>query len=626
MKQTQIEYFSTKTIIICCILLIGKICVAQDKKTDSLITLSKTLEGDKLLEVLTNIGKESVFTDTAFAKTYFYKAIELAIELENIQKQIEIYNSLARMYLDHGEFDECIRISEKAKSLAEENNITNLKIKSLNLIGNANNFKGSIDEAISTYFDALKLAEKIKDPECIVESLNGLGVAFKANQDLENSSKYWEKALEYIDRSNDKRKIATIYNNMGTNYRDLKDFNKALEYFELSLKYFHQINYIRAIAIVNRNLGRVYEMKEDYKKAIDHYNESVNFSKKNNLNNDLSMYYNDIANSYYKLNNYTLAAQAAQECLVCAKSYYSSEDLFNAYNILRLIETKRGNSVKALGYYELETAYKDSLFNESKSRQIKELEAKYETEKKEQRISFLSKQNRNHKITNIIVSIALVLSVLIIILLYSRFKMKRKVLRAKRLQAEAKLEEQKAIQRQQELESKLKLEEEQRKQEELKVQAELTLLNNEKLQAELDYSHRELSSTTMYAYQKNEILNKINEIIIQLTPENQETKEKVKELKGIVKNNLDDENDWERLKLHFEKVHPDFFSSLHEKHPSLTQHELKHCAYLKIKLSNKEIAALLNVSPKSMQMARYRLKKKMDLSPDEDLLEFIDAI
>ena len=130
----------------------------------------------------------------------------------------------------------------------------------------------------------------------------------------------------------------------------------------------------------------------------------------------------------------------------------------------------------------------------------------------------------------------------------------------------------------------------------------------------------------MYAYQKNEILSKIGDIISELTPENKETKEKVKELSRIVKNNLDNENDWERLKLHFEKVHPDFFNRLQKKHPTLTQHELKHCAYLKIKLSNKEIAALLNVSPKSMQMARYRLKKKMDLGADEDLLGFIDLV
>jgi hypothetical protein len=84
------------------------------------------------------------------------------------------------------------------------------------------------------------------------------------------------------------------------------------------------------------------------------------------------------------------------------------------------------------------------------------------------------------------------------------------------------------------------------------------------------------------------------------------------------------EEDWERLKMHFDSVHSGFFARLKNKYPELTQAELRHCAYIKLQMFTSEIAQMLNIDNKSVQASRYRIKKKMQLPPEVDLKKFLE--
>ncbi len=86
----------------------------------------------------------------------------------------------------------------------------------------------------------------------------------------------------------------------------------------------------------------------------------------------------------------------------------------------------------------------------------------------------------------------------------------------------------------------------------------------------------------------------------------------------------DHEDEWERLKAHFDTVHSGFFGRLKEKFPALTQSELQHCSYIKLQLPTKEIARMLNIDPKSVQASRYRIKKKMELDLETNLKDVIE--
>jgi len=140
---------------------------------------------------------------------------------------------------------------------------------------------------------------------------------------------------------------------------------------------------------------------------------------------------------------------------------------------------------------------------------------------------------------------------------------------------------------------------------------ELMELEKQKLQEETDFKNRQLATTTMHLYNKNEILSELHTHIKKIS-KSQAPDEVITQIKSTINNNMYIDADWKKFKLHFEQVHPAFFKELVENHPDLTAYEVRLCAYLHLQLSTKEIATLLNIESPSVRKAKMRLKKKMN--------------
>jgi ligand-binding sensor domain-containing protein/DNA-binding CsgD family transcriptional regulator len=154
---------------------------------------------------------------------------------------------------------------------------------------------------------------------------------------------------------------------------------------------------------------------------------------------------------------------------------------------------------------------------------------------------------------------------------------------------------------------------------------EIIKLRNEKLQAELSHKDVELANSTMSIIRKNESLIEIkNEIERQKKqlgtryPRNMYEK-----LVGLVDKNLTNEDDWLVFESHFDQAHENFFRRLKSEYPVLTPSDLKLCAYLRLNLATKEIAPLLNISVRGVEIRRYRLRKKLELPQEKNLVEFM---
>ena len=106
------------------------------------------------------------------------------------------------------------------------------------------------------------------------------------------------------------------------------------------------------------------------------------------------------------------------------------------------------------------------------------------------------------------------------------------------------------------------------------------------------------------------------------TDNNKALNNTIKQIDFIIDNN----DEWEQLKLHFDAVFIGFYDKILAKSPSLTETELRHCMFIKLHIQTKEIARILNVDPRSVQTARYRIKKKLHLTEDQDLRSFLIAI
>lgn len=147
------------------------------------------------------------------------------------------------------------------------------------------------------------------------------------------------------------------------------------------------------------------------------------------------------------------------------------------------------------------------------------------------------------------------------------------------------------------------------------------LLERERDYAERELAHkeRELSIQAVNAHEKDQFLIEVEHRLLdfskKLTPSEMDWKRMIKDIRDHTHAN----NSWEKFMLHFQKVHPDFFNTLTSRHHNLTTNELRMLAYIKIGMGNKEIASLTGVEPNSVKTFIYRLKKKMGLTPEDNL-------
>lgn len=152
---------------------------------------------------------------------------------------------------------------------------------------------------------------------------------------------------------------------------------------------------------------------------------------------------------------------------------------------------------------------------------------------------------------------------------------------------------------------------------------EKAVKENEKTKVELEKKHSEIANSSLR-------LNKYNEIIASIYEEIEKLdyldKKKLQRVINIIRKVVDDEQDWENFKLSFDASQSDFFKHLNEKFKDLTKQEMKHLAYIRMRQSNSEIAKLLNVKMETLRTLRYRLKKKLSLGEEEDLISFIEAM
>ena len=136
-----------------------------------------------------------------------------------------------------------------------------------------------------------------------------------------------------------------------------------------------------------------------------------------------------------------------------------------------------------------------------------------------------------------------------------------------------------------------------------------------------------MASSTLNNIKKNELLTNLIEDINKIDKDvlNSSLHSPIKKVIKKINNHLVDKDDWLAFELHFRNVHATFFGKLRNKHPDLSSNEIKLSSYLKLNLSSKEIASLMNISIRSVEQGRWRLRKKLDLPKDSNLVNYIQS-
>lgn len=176
-----------------------------------------------------------------------------------------------------------------------------------------------------------------------------------------------------------------------------------------------------------------------------------------------------------------------------------------------------------------------------------------------------------------------------------------------------------------EQEIKLQMEREKRKH-------QLAEIRNEQLDTELKHKQSQLSDSTMNLMRKNDMLQQIDEDMAELSESVRrgDTKahltRQIQDIRKSIQTNMNDDDNWEKFEENFNMVYDDFMKTLTARFPDLKTNDRKLCAYLRMGLSSKEMASLLNTPVRSIETARYRLRKKLNLEGGENLTEFIQKI
>lgn len=480
-----------------------------------------------------------------------------------------------------GEFEYAINLAEEGIELAMELKngaklVDNLQRKAT-IYMDMTNYVSAMEETIkaSKVLDTLQPEDKKR--KAIV--LADIGRIDMLRGREKEAIPNLEKSLQIFHEIDDPFWSATIYIELGNCYWYLKEYDKCIQAYEESLVISKKMNREDFIAANNNNIGATYAEIGQFSKALTYQISAHEITKSSKSQNNLIISHNDLARTYIGLKEYSKALHHTNLAIKIADSINVPELLEDGYLRQADIFEQLGNYKLALENQRKYQITHDSVQSIKLEKEIDEIETKYETDKKEQQIAFQEKEitvlEQEASIGNLqrlLMGIGLLLS------LIGFYAIRQKMKRNK--------------------------------------------LEKEKVDAELAFKKKELTTHALNLARKNETLENLKSKAEEL---------KIKEQSGTGYNqlirsinfDLQDDNNWENFSRYFEEVHKDFNSNVKTKYPQVTSNELRLLALLKMNLSSKEIANILNISAEGIKKARYRLRKKLDLSTEDSLQDLV---
>ncbi len=577
-------------------------------------------------------------------------ALALAKEHKNI-RDVSYFNLLKGVaYYFLGKNHEAITTIKRSLSTGKKVLNEKLNASANNMLSLVYRNMGLYDSAVHYSKIALKIRiEKIKDSNDIAGSYDNLNTIFHKMGEYDSAIHYALKSAEIFEKRGNKTELAYVWANLSGLYSTIGDREKTYHYLILSYQILKKQGNEAELAEIFENLGgyfleygpidsAMYYFKKAsviYKKLqrYDGYADSkkamgeiyLRLGKNSEAERELLTAYKqfknsnrlmDLAETEIFLAEIELRKSNYRKGLQLLDSASKRENRLNS-DLLRLkilkekekVLEKWGKPTEALGVFHRIIALKDSIDKKELESKIEELSTKYQTErinsenrklKQQQEIERM--KTKEMRFVFIVTVVLMILFTLILLLLLQ--KRKKNIL----------------IQKQ-----KLYI----AKKEEALIKAELknTELKKEELTKENEFRSRQLATYTLHMMQKNLLLRDILKEVKNLeNTEPEHIKKELVNLKIQLINAISTESDWENFRLFFEKVNPNFFVRLKEKYPNISKKDEKLCALIRLNMDINEAASVLNVDSNSIRIARYRLRKKMGLNPDDDLYEIIRKI
>lgn len=376
---------------------------------------------------LLEIGIEKFFQGKySEAQDYNFKALGIADRLKSIGMQSEVYGAIGIVYKNQGEYPKALEYYELALNTAFAMGDTSWIAACYANAGNVYRRLTNYTKALDYYLKAQQVFERSGEKRRIAIGLMNIGNLYEDQKDFNTALEYYSRALKLSRETGDQKRIAECLMNVGNVYCARGNMETARDYYEQSRTIYENAGYQNALDDCLRYIGNTYEDEGNFEKAIEYYNLSLAIVATEDDKATRSEIMGNLANIYIQKNDFRHALTYASRCLDIASGTGDLHGTRNAYKYLSETWEGLNNPAKSLFYHKLFSSYNDSIFNTEKYRSIKDLEMKYETEKKEQQLELLTQKNQVQKLKfsrrNRLFIASLIIAGLIILMIYILFR------------------------------------------------------------------------------------------------------------------------------------------------------------------------------------------------------------
>lgn len=516
----------------------------------------------------------------------------------NDSARVHLNVELSRFYSTDN-LSKALHFAEDAVEIAgkTENNST-LSFALLN-IGNVYFTQGLFELALKQYYQYLEIQKAEGNKKGIASALINIGAVSlnlnnfeKARDNFEEALKTFEELSLKSGNSKYSHEIITSYNNLGIVCQNLKEQKESEEYYRRGISLARKtMGQPTLLAHLLNNLGSLYLDQKKMPEAYIAINEALKIRLLIPDKNGQGQSYRTLAMYYIGLGNRTKALEYLYKGLDLARSVgnislqsFLIEKLFTEYD-------KTGNSDSALKYHIILKALNDTMNNEETQRELTRIELTSQFNEKEN-LRKIEQKRKEVQYLAIGVSMLLLLAIISLLFLLSQNRLKR-----------------------------LRLEKDN-----ANLASENLELEKAVLKQELDLRNKELTTNVMYLVQKNEYITDIAERVISIKKNLTDTNSNViDKLISDLQSNSDDKV-WKEFEIRFQEVHQDFYLRLNARFPDLTPNEKKLAAFLRLNMTTKDISAITFQSPDSIKIARSRLRKKLGLPQEANIIAFLENV
>lgn len=458
------------------------------------------------------------------------------------------------------------------------------------VLGNVSYTIGNYPDALDYYQKGLHIADSLHMIDVLPDFYNNLGEISNRLGNNDAAIENLNKGLEIREDAGDLEGSAHILLNMSKIYIYSSDFERAHLYLSKAHKIYEESDHNEGLFNVNQTFASLERKAENYNKAIEYYLEGYKNLEKvgSEYLGPISIlktdFYSNIGYCYLKNKEFSLAEENLLTGFEIANRTGQIESMQNTSEYLSELYEITNQPTKALKYARNFKIYSDSISHEKNIKRMTQLEMQFDFDKKMKQAELertqMESMQKRKELMYIMISSGILLALIILGLLFrlQQYKVKKINLEKK------------------------------------------TLL------FDLDFKNKELTTNVMYLLKKNEfILNisdKLKKARYDFKPDNR------KIVDDIIRDleHSSSEGAWKDFEVRFQEVHAGFYKKLNEKFPDLSPNELKLCAFLRLNMSTKEISTITFQSPKSISMARFRLRKKMDIGSYENLITYLNQL